>query len=74
MVNVMNDNSAFLKTLDEELQSTAAFRQRTEDRRKVPSMGFAYISVVGWICRREQYRRRDSKMDTYRRAGRENQQ
>jgi hypothetical protein len=29
------------------------------ERRKVHASGFAYISIVGWICRREQSRRRD---------------
>ena len=37
-------------------------RYREGDRRKVPSKGFAYISVVGWICRREQCRRKDDKL------------
>ena len=33
--------------------------QRQEDRRKAPSEGFAYVSMVGWIDRREQTRRKD---------------
>ena len=32
--------------------------QRDEDRRKAPCEGFTYISVVGWICRREKIRRK----------------
>jgi len=31
--------------------------RRSEDRRKEPSQGFAYIGPVGWICRREKLRR-----------------
>jgi hypothetical protein len=33
--------------------------QRYCDRRRQPSKGFAYISTVGWICRRERIRRKD---------------
>ena len=32
--------------------------QRNGERRQLPARGFAYISVVGWICRREQCRRK----------------
>ena len=32
-------------------------KRRREDRRRQPSNGFARISVVGWICRRERLRR-----------------
>ncbi len=34
--------------------------RRKEDRRKKASLGFAYISTVGWICRREKSRRKDT--------------
>ena len=33
--------------------------QRKQDRRKKASQGFTYISMVGWICRREKIRRKD---------------
>ncbi|WP_419659561.1 uncharacterized protein Dvar_84590 [Desulfosarcina variabilis str. Montpellier] len=33
--------------------------RRQQDRRKKASPGFAYISMVGWICRRERTRRKD---------------
>jgi hypothetical protein len=33
--------------------------QREEDRRHEPYDGFAYISTVGWIDRREKLRRKD---------------
>jgi hypothetical protein len=35
------------------------------DRRKLPAKGFARISTVGWICRREQTRRKDDKLDYF---------
>jgi hypothetical protein len=34
-------------------------RRNSTDRRKKYAAGFAYISGVGWICRREQVRRKD---------------
>jgi hypothetical protein len=39
----------------------AEFR-RKQDRRKKASPGFAYISIVGWICRREKIRRKDESL------------
>ena len=32
-------------------------RRRGKDRRKEDSNGYMYVSVVGWICRREKLRR-----------------
>lgn len=32
-------------------------KRRVKDRRKVDSNGYMYVSVVGWICRREKLRR-----------------
>ena len=32
---------------------------RKEDRRMGLSKGFWYISTVGWICRRERFRRKN---------------
>jgi hypothetical protein len=34
-------------------------RRREADRRREESCGFACISTVGWICRRERTRRKD---------------
>lgn len=31
--------------------------RRTQDRRKKESEGFIYLSIVGWVCRREKNRR-----------------
>ena len=64
MVKVMDDNIVAPKNPQEEMQDAAAFRHRNGDRRKVLSKGFAHISVVGWICRRERCRRKDDKMDS----------
>jgi len=33
--------------------------QREKDRREEPCEGYTYISTVGWICRRERFRRKD---------------
>ena len=38
-------------------------RRNNGERRKVPACGFAYISTVGWICRREQIRRKGDPND-----------
>lgn len=32
---------------------------REKDRREEPCEGYWYISTVGWICRRERFRRKD---------------
>lgn len=32
-----------------------------EDRRREPSEGFACMSIVGWICRRETIRRKKDR-------------
>jgi hypothetical protein len=32
-------------------------RRKGEERRKLDARGFTRISIVGWICRREQFRR-----------------
>ena len=32
-----------------------------EDRRREPSEGFVYMSIVGWICRRETNRRKKDR-------------
>jgi hypothetical protein len=41
-------------------QSTQIHEKRyAEERRKEPSCGFTCITMVGWICRREQVRRKD---------------
>ena len=37
--------------------------RRYDDRRKEPGEGFTYVSTVGWICRREQCRRKSDPSD-----------
>ena len=32
---------------------------RVKERRQEESEGYTYISMVGWICRRERFRRKD---------------
>ncbi len=32
--------------------------RRDQDRRQEPCEGYTYVSMVGWICRREKSRRR----------------
>ena len=36
-------------------------RREEQQRRREESAGFAYISTVGWICRREKSRRKDDE-------------
>lgn len=43
---------------DDEIFSDV-FENRQSDRRKEPSEGYAYVSMVGWFDRREQTRRKD---------------
>ncbi len=50
------------KKSPEKMPKKGERRSKDGDRRKVPSRGFARISVVGWICRREQCRRKDDKL------------
>lgn len=38
---------------------------RTEERRKCDSKGYTYISMVGWVCRREQFRRKSDHKNLY---------
>jgi hypothetical protein len=36
---------------------------RVKDRRQRDSKGYTYISIVGWICRREKKRRNPSQSE-----------
>jgi hypothetical protein len=40
-------------------QSHLFVNRLEEDRRRVPNEGFTYVSIVGWIDRRETIRRKD---------------
>jgi hypothetical protein len=45
--------------MDDTIPPDVLERRNGTDRRKAPACGFTYISTVGWICRREQFRRED---------------
>jgi len=62
MVITMDDHKHTQEIRYDDMQDDAAFERRAEDRRKLPSQGFAYISIVGLICRRERNRRKDDNM------------
>jgi hypothetical protein len=58
----MNENKETNNTTDDQLnpEQSIHFESRHEkDRRSEPSKGFAYITTVGWIDRRERHRRKD---------------
>jgi hypothetical protein len=42
---------------------TASYERRKNDRRKLSSKGFEYITIVGWMCRRERCRRTNDEID-----------
>ena len=41
------------------MQAVDNRRITVEDRRRQPSQGYTYITMVGWICRRECKRRQE---------------
>ena len=45
-------------------QDNNADHRWEEDRRRIPSQGFTYISSVGWIDRRERLRRKDDSYNS----------
>jgi hypothetical protein len=54
------ENKEHLNEAHANLEQDADYSDRRYiDRRKEPCEGFAYVSTVGWICRREQSRRKD---------------
>jgi hypothetical protein len=55
----MYDYGYHNKQMQEDISPQALERRNGSDRRKAPACGFTYISSVGWICRREQFRRKD---------------
>lgn len=52
--NIENDETRF-----EVKQDLYHEDQREKDRRQEACEGYCYISTVGWICRRERFRRRN---------------
>jgi hypothetical protein len=61
----MEDNKVTTKKASLILPKKVERRSEKGDRRKMPSKGLAYISVVGWICRREKCRRKDDKLNFF---------
>ena len=55
----MYDSEYQNNRMEETIQPQNFDRRNGTDRRKEPARGFAFISTVGWICRREQFRRRN---------------
>jgi hypothetical protein len=65
MVKVMEGNKVTSKKSSGTMPKKRERRSKDGDRRKVTSKGFTYISVAGWICRREQCRRKDDKLNFF---------
>lgn len=62
----MNETKETQNTIDDHLTPELGIHlenRQEEDRRSEPSKGFAYISAVGWIDRRERRRRRDDPLN-----------
>ena len=55
----MGKNEYLNEPQDVDDQDVGNSDRRNNDRRKEPCEGFTYVSMVGWICRREQTRRKD---------------
>lgn len=47
--------------LDEMVPPEIYERRSGAERRQEPACGFTCISTVGWICRREKFRRKDDR-------------
>jgi hypothetical protein len=43
----------------DDMPDTTEDKRSGLDRRRESCEGFTYVSTVGWICRREQFRRKD---------------
>jgi hypothetical protein len=55
----MNNEEYLNEPQDDFDQGAESSDRRNNDRRREPCEGFTYVSMVGWICRREQSRRKD---------------
>jgi hypothetical protein len=57
---IENKGTNNTKDAQRNLEHSHYFENRLEeDRRRVPNDGFTYITMVGWIDRRERLRRKD---------------
>ncbi len=54
----MKDHKHGEEEMEKSFSQQIREKRRTEERRRQTSNGFARISIVGWICRREKLRRR----------------
>jgi hypothetical protein len=62
----MNENKETTDTIDDQPnpeQGIHLENRQEQDRRIESSKGFAYITTVGWIDRRERHRRKDDPFD-----------
>jgi hypothetical protein len=58
---IMNKKKHNEEIIGKSLLQGVCEKRKEEERRRQPSNGYARISIVGWICRRERLRRmRDS--------------
>jgi hypothetical protein len=62
LANQMTDETMIKKESPKDKRPAVASDHRNKERRTLPAQGFAYISVVGWICRRERCRRRGDRL------------
>jgi hypothetical protein len=62
----MNENKETNDTIDDQHNPGMGIHlenRQEQDRRNEPGKGFAYITTVGWIDRREKTRRKDDPFD-----------
>jgi cell division protein FtsI/penicillin-binding protein 2 len=62
----MNENKETNDTIDDQHNPWPGIHleyRQEQDQRSEPSKGFAYITTVGWIDRRERTRRKDDPFD-----------
>ncbi len=58
---MQNNEETFPRENNDSSEKYDERHRREEQRRREESAGFAYISTVGWICRREKTRRKDDE-------------
>jgi hypothetical protein len=56
-----HDDASYENPFGDRKERNTADRRSLYDRRTRKSKGVAYISIVGWICRREQTRRKNDR-------------
>jgi hypothetical protein len=56
-----HDGASYKKSVSDCKERNIVDRRTPCDRRTRKSKGSAYISIVGWICRREQARRKNDR-------------